>query len=305
MVAVFKKLLKRGVPLFIVKLLAYWYSNQNMCVQWGNSVSTKFQVTNGVKQGGVLSPKLFNVYTNDLSVILNNTHVGGKIGCRKLNHLFYADDVCLISLSSAGMQKLLDLCQNYAKSHDLLFNGKKTMCMNFSPTKICAFEPDLKLNGESIQYVKQAKYLGTIISCGNSDADVKRQMRRFYANANVLLRKFSKCSYDIKCMLFRSFCTNLYCSQFWYHSSQSILRKLKISYNNSLRRLLNLPKYNSASEMFVCLNIPSLGELQRKSINGFITRLKSTDNSIVNSLINSSLPLYSKIWSWWKSIVFI
>ena len=47
------------------------------------------------------------------------------------------------------------------------------------------------------------------------------------------------------------------------------MNKLRIAYNNSLRRLLNIPKYNSASEMFVCLNIPSFGELLRKSIFNF------------------------------------
>ena len=41
---------------------------------------------------------------------------------------------------------------------------------------------------------------------------------------------------------------------------------IKIAYNNSLRRLLGLPKYNSASEMFVNLGILSFGELLRKFI---------------------------------------
>ena len=39
------------------------------------------------------------------------------------------------------------------------------------------------------------------------------------------------------------------------------LKTLRIAYNNSLRKLLGIPKYNSASEMFVCLNIPSFDEL--------------------------------------------
>ena len=33
---------KRGVPLYIVKILAFWYSSQTMCVQWGNSLSAEF-----------------------------------------------------------------------------------------------------------------------------------------------------------------------------------------------------------------------------------------------------------------------
>ena len=50
----------------------------------------------------------------------------------------------------------------------------------------------------------------------------------------------------------------MYCSSMWFDSTVTSMKKLKIAYNNGLRRLLNLLKYNSASEMFVNLNIPSL-----------------------------------------------
>ena len=47
------------------------------------------------------------------------------------------------------------------------------------------------------------------------------------------------------------------------------MKILKIAYNNGLRSLLNLPKYNSAAEMFVNLHIPSLGDLLRKFVYSF------------------------------------
>ena len=37
---------------------------------------------------------------DDLSVALNNSGIGGYLGDAFLNHLCYADDICLISLSS-------------------------------------------------------------------------------------------------------------------------------------------------------------------------------------------------------------
>ena len=52
----------------------------------------------------------------------------------------------------------------------------------------------------------------------------------------------------------------MYCSSMLRQHVKS-MKKLKIAYNNGLRRLLNLPKYNSASEMFGNLNIPSFSEL--------------------------------------------
>ena len=115
----------RKVPLFIARLLIVWYSLQRMHIRWGNTFSTSFCVSNGVKQGGIISPVLFNVYMDDLSCALNRSNIGGRIGGEIVNHLSNADDLCLICLSSAGMQKLLNVCSNYATEHSLSYNANK------------------------------------------------------------------------------------------------------------------------------------------------------------------------------------
>ena len=123
-------------------------------------------------------------------------------------------------------------------------------------------------------------------------------MRKFYANANMLIRKFSKFSGNIKCNLFMTYCSTMYCSVLWFTSTKTALTKLKIAYNNSLRRLLGLPKYNSASEMFVNLGILSLSELLRKFVFSLKTRISVSHNSCLQSIYNSEIPLFSKIWAW-------
>ena len=90
-------------------------------------------------------------------------------------------------------------------------------------------------------------------------------MRKYYANANMLLHKFSYCSPDVKCCMFKSYCSTMYCSSMWFDSTVTSMKKLKIAYNG-LKRTLNLPKYNSASEMFVNLNIPYFDELLQKFV---------------------------------------
>ena len=75
------------------------------------------------------------------------------------------------------------------------------------------------------------------------------------------------------------------------------MKKIKIAYNNSLRRLLALPKHNSASEMFVNLNILSFGELLRKFVYSFQSRLIISDNILPSGIFNSTTPLYSPIWA--------
>ena len=58
----FAKLQERGVPPYMIRILQYWYTHQTMHARWGTSISASFLVTNGVRQGGILSPVLFNRY---------------------------------------------------------------------------------------------------------------------------------------------------------------------------------------------------------------------------------------------------
>ena len=99
-----KKLINRGIPIYLVKVLCYWYQHQSIYVKWGSTISIKFQVTNGVRQGAVLSPLLFYVCVNELSELLNKSGIGGNLGQSKIKFLMlYADDICIVSLSSSGL----------------------------------------------------------------------------------------------------------------------------------------------------------------------------------------------------------
>ena len=99
----FDKLCARGVPFYLIRLLVYWYEHQRMCVRWGGVYSSSFTATNGVRQGGILSPYLFNVYVDDLSVKRNSCHAGCYYSGGCINHLMYADDLVIMSPSVAHL----------------------------------------------------------------------------------------------------------------------------------------------------------------------------------------------------------
>ena len=66
-----------------------------MHVRWGTTTTTPFLVTNCVKQGGILSPMLFNVNMNDLSIKLNQPGIGGDIGGHLIIHFFVTQMTCV------------------------------------------------------------------------------------------------------------------------------------------------------------------------------------------------------------------
>ena len=134
----FGELLKRDISLIVLRLLLYMYTSQTLRVKWGHTVSNYFTVRNGVKQGGVLSPLLFAIYTDSVLKRLEESGVGCHMGGHFTGALAYADDITLLSPSMSGMITLNTVYEEYATEFDVTFNGKTSQLLIFKGRK-CVF----------------------------------------------------------------------------------------------------------------------------------------------------------------------
>ena len=149
----FRKLMARSVSGCLLRLLHFWYTNQTMMIKWGNCMSDSFNVSNGVRQGRVLSPYLFAVYMDDLSSELNKVNAGCIVRNLKLNHV-YADDLCCFCPSLSVLSELLAVCSKYAVAHNIIFNASKSYGMMFGVNTVRTL---------SLNYLWMAKSLNLLI----------------------------------------------------------------------------------------------------------------------------------------------
>jgi hypothetical protein len=301
----FNTLIHRHVPLLIVRILMYWYVTQTFTVQWGNHLSEPFKVSNGVRQGGILSPYLFNVYMDELSGRLNNCHIGCCLNGVCLNHLFYADDSVLLAPSADGLQKLLNICSEFAKSKDIIYNIKKTKCMIFLPRWL----RDLKehifyTDGKALSNVTKHEYLGVII-CNNfkDDYAIRKEMKGVYARGNMLIKYFRKCSMEVKCQLFKTYCTNFYCASLWKKFNKSTMNSIEVAYKKMFRAFTHVKKGKTYFTMMEN-NVTTYKALLRNLIFSFRKRLYDSTNVLIKTTVDSLHFLHSKSRRVWDAYLY-
>ena len=113
-----------------------------------------------MRQGGILSLRLFSLYVNHLTETLIPCHAGCHFNGICINHVIYADDICLLAPTATAMHCLFDVCYDDGIEHNILFNPIKSVCTILKPNSYKLYLPTVFIGSDALKYVSDTKYLG-------------------------------------------------------------------------------------------------------------------------------------------------
>ena len=122
----FKMLKDVGLDEKDQRIIYNLYHLQNGAIKLPNGLTEWTEINRGVRQGCVMSPDFFNLYSEHILRRLEESNDGVTTNGVCINNIRYADDTALIADSEEGLQRLLDLVLDASSDEGLDINCKKT-----------------------------------------------------------------------------------------------------------------------------------------------------------------------------------
>jgi exonuclease III len=279
----FKKMITRGVPLVLVRILKHWYSHLCCAVRWNSTLGEFFSVECGIRQGGVLSPFLFAFYIDDLIDNLRQSGYGIHIGGLFVGCVVYADDIVVLSASCYGLQRLIDVCSLYGVAWDIKFNPSKSQLISFGGR--CS-DCIIYLNGSIVKWGTKAKYLGVQFLCNSGLVDVSDSLRKFYGQFNNIMSVLGKHRNEMVAVhLVKTYClpSLIYGCEGWMLNTSS-LQRINVAWNNCFRRIFSCCYRESVKPLqFFCECLPISYLIDQRKLL-FLNKMHCSDNTVLRTL---------------------
>ena len=182
------KLLDRGVPAAEVKLLFEFLTSAYGVVKFGCARSSRFKLQVGVRQGSLLGGLLWTIYVDSLLSELQLSGLGCHMNGIWSGAFIHADDICLLSSTTAGLRNMMQITEKFAAEHQVKLNPTKSKLIVCGSVKRLNLGT-LMFNGEVIEPVTSVRYLGfelVVSRTGAISVASNFALRKFYCSANVI-----------------------------------------------------------------------------------------------------------------------
>ena len=149
-----------GIPNHLTDLLRNMYAGQEATVRTGHGTTDCFQKRKGIRQGCILSPCLFNLYTEYImrNAGLEEAQPGIKIAGRNISNFRYVGHTTLMAESEEGVKCILMRVKEESGKAGLKLSIQKTKIMASSSTTLW------KIDGEKVETVTNFILLGSKIT---------------------------------------------------------------------------------------------------------------------------------------------
>ena len=293
----FDILIGRNICPLIIRLLLNMYLLSSAVVSWNGVLSDSFTISNGVKQGGVISPLLFSVYFDPLLRRLHNTKLGCYMGGICSNAFAYADDVIILSPTCHALKRLITICENYGVEYDLTFNPTKCVLLIFGDSNNNINNVNITMFGRNIETVFNEKHLGHLLSSSGSLINIEPIINDMKIRTNVIINNFHSTSKSSKVNLFNSQCMALYGCPLWNLQDRKLDELFK-TWRVCCRRLLELhPRTKSCLLPDIMNTFQFVDIIKERMINFIMAGLNHPSNEIANHFKNCLLSCSSYIVS--------
>jgi hypothetical protein len=183
--ALFIKLMRRCIPVQLLRILENLFSCCWTCIKWKSATSNFFRINSGVRQGSVLSPFMFALYINDVVKCLDFR--------QKLFIVLYADDILILAPTVSELQRLLLECERELIWLDMRINVKKSCCLRIGPNNDAKCVNVVTSSGVSLPWVEEIRYLGVfIVSSKKFKCSLDHAKKSCYRALNAIFGKVGR-----------------------------------------------------------------------------------------------------------------
>ena len=284
--------LRGRLPNFISNFL----SDRSFNVRIGSTLSDTFEQEQGVPQGSILSPTLFNIKINNIVKCVNDT-----------DSSLYVDDFGIFYKSKNmeniefRLQRCLNKVETWATENGFKFSKTKTQCVHFCQLRGLHPDPVLNIYGSPIPVVEEAKFLGLLFDKKLSFIPHIKALKAKCLKALDVLKVLSNTNWggdrSVLLNLYRSLVRSKldYGSIVYGSARKSYLKCLDTIHHQGLRLALGAFRTSPVESLYAESNEPSLYTRREKLSLQYTTKLAANPkNPAQNCVFN---PKYERFYN--------
>ena len=287
----FSKMNRKGFPAIFIRLFIYIYVHQIANVRWNSNISSEFPMTNGCRQGAILSAIAYCFYCEELFATLKQKRAGCWVMDQYHGIFGYSDDNWILAPSLSALQDMLRTCEDYAASHNLKFSTDvdPSKCK----TKLMAYLrkprtlPKLSLCGNPLPWVEKIKHLGNTISnvIDGGQLDLKTKNARYIDKNNNLCQELYFAHPQTKFKVNKIYNSHFTSSQLWKFGSRE-MERLESTYNRSIKIMYNLPWATHRNLLEPLTGEPHIRRILVRRYLGFIRKIEKSEKKALRNLLS-------------------